>query len=421
MKILMLNKYHYLKGGSERYYLELTRLLESHGHTVIPFSMQSERNLPSPYEDYFVPNVEYTGALSPGRRIAVALRTIDYPRARRNMERLIADTRPDVVHAHNVYHQLSYAPLRAARRRGLPVVLTAHDYKLVCPNNSFLSDYAVCEKCGGRSFYRAFLQRCAKGRLADSFVLMCEAYFNRRLFDVMRCIDRVITPSRFMRDKFVEHGLPPDRIVHHVNTLDLEAYAPRFGGDGYALYLGRLAREKGVATLLRAIRRAPGVPVKILGEGEQKDELLRLVAEERIADVAFLGHRSGPELLDTIRAASFVVVPSECYENCPYAVLESFALGKPVVGARIGGIPELIEDGANGYLFAPANAEDLADKIRALASDEERVRAFGRAARAKVEREFDPQDHYRFILGVYEDLLNRRRRRPRRLLPLCFL
>ena len=409
MKILMLNKYYYLKSGAERYYFDLTKLLEDHGHTVIPFSMESERNLPSPWAKYFVPNVEYAGPMSAGRKMAAALRTIYYPLARRNMERLIAETRPDIVHAHNIYHQLSYSPLRAARRHGIPVVLTAHDYKLVCPNYSFLSGTEICEKCGTGSYYRALLQRCGKGRLTNSLILMLEAYFNRKMADVVRLIDVIIAPSRFMGDKFVEHGIPPRKVIHHFNALDLKSYTPRFGGDGYMVYLGRLSREKGVATLIRAMKRVPGVPLKILGEGEEKDALLRYVADQKIAGVEFLGYRTGVELLEIIRNASFVVVPSEWYENSPYSVLESFALGKPVIAARIGGIPELVEDGKNGYLFTSKNAEELAERINLLASDETRVREFGRNGRAKVERDFDPERHYRFILDTYERLAGSRR------------
>jgi glycosyltransferase involved in cell wall biosynthesis len=411
MKILMLNKYYYLKGGSERYYFELTRLLEAHGHVVIPFAMQDERNFPTPYARYFVPNVDYEGPLSASRKVLTALRTIYSPIARRQMERLIEAEKPDIVHAHNIYHQLSYSPLWAAKKHGIPVALTAHDYKLVCPNNALLCDSGTCEGCAGR-YYRAVIRRCAKGRLAGSVVLAAEMYFNRSLFDVARAIDLVIAPSRFARDKLVQLGWPPGKVIHRFNTLDAKRYEPRFDGDGYALFLGRLAAEKGVGTLLRAMRLNPGVTLRVLGDGPEKETLVRFAGSERMRNVEFLGHQSGAKLLATIRNAAFVVVPSEWYENLPYSVLEAFALGKPVVASRIGGIPELIDEGKDGFLFTPKSAEELAERIRAMAAlSPERLAEFGRHARAKVERDFDPEEHYEFMMETYSRVLEGRKKK----------
>jgi len=407
MKILMLNKYYYLRGGSERYFFDLSRLLESHGHTVIPFSMHNERNEPSEWSRFFVPEVEYTGPMSPWHKIRAAAGTIHSPLARRNVEALVRETKPDIVHAHNIYHQLSYSPLAVAKSRGIPVVLTAHDYKLVCPNNQFFRRAEICERCAGRHFRHAFTQRCGKGA-AGSLVLAIESYVNRRLNDAVKKIDAIITPSRFMHDKFIEYGLPEEKVIHRYNMLDAAAFDPEYETQGYILYFGRLAAEKGVLTLLRSMQRLPQVRLLLAGEGPERPSLESESGRLGLRNVEFLGYRSGQALEDVIRGASVIVVPSEWHENQPYSVLEAMAYGKAVIGARIGGIPELVEDGKSGLLFTAGDAGDLARKLEQALADPQNLQRMGRQGRARVEQEFAPEPHYRFMLELYERLLQSR-------------
>lgn len=410
MKILMMNKYFYLKGGAEKYFFELQDLLKRNGHDIVPFCMESERNLPTPHSRYFVPHVDYGGAMNPLSKIRAAARTIHYPEAERRAEALICETRPDIVHVHNIYHQLTYAPLRAAKRHGIPVVMTAHDLKLVCPNYQMFCRGQVCEKCSGGRYYNALRRRCGKGRLSDSLILACEMYYNRRIHDAVRYMDAIICPSRFLRDKLEAHGIPAAKLVHVPNCLDLADYAPRYGCDeeGYAVYAGRLNAEKGLHTLLGAMRLLPGMTLKIAGEGPERQALQIAAKKWGLSGVAFLGYLEGGALHEAIRDAGFVVAPSECYENFPYAVLEAFALGKPVVASRIGGIPELVESGVNGYLFAPGNSEELAQRMEELALDPLRLREFGRNGRSLVENLCGPERHYEAILEIYQCLLEKK-------------
>lgn len=403
MKILMLNKYFYLRGGSERYFFELMRLLQSHGHTVIPFSMHDRRNEPSEWSKYFVPNIEYNGPMSAMGKARAAFGTIYSPTARRNFEQLVRQTQPDIIHAHNIYHQLSYSPLTVAWKMRIPVVLTAHDYKLVCPNNMFYRHGEICQRCAGRHFHHAFTNRCGKGA-TGSFVLAAESYFNRRISDVVKRLDAIITPSRFIRDRFIQYGLPPQKVIHRHNMIDAAPIEPRHDGDGYVLYLGRLAREKGVATLVEAMAGLRDVNLKIAGEGPEQDALQGLARKLSLQRVEFMGYQSGQALVNLIRGASAIIVPSQWHENLPYSVLEAMAYGKPVIGARVGGIPELIEHGQTGFLFNAGDAGELAGMIRRLLDDPQMAQSMGQATRQRVEKYFSPQEHYEFLIGLYQRL-----------------
>jgi len=407
MKVLLVNKFYYLRGGAERSVFETKKLLEEKGHRVIPFSMFDERNQPSPYGKYFVDQVEFNARHSVRQKLNIVPRVIYYREARRRLEQLLRRERVDVAHLHNIAHQISPSILDSLRKAQVPAVQTLHDYKLICPTYTLMAGGKVCQRCLGGRYYHAVLQKCNKGSLTASLLNTVEMYTHRALGLYRRGIDLYLAPSRFLKNKLKEDGTLRTPVIYLPNAIDAGQYRPRYDDDGYGLYFGRLSPEKGVHTLIRAMKGLPSIELRIIGEGLQGEELRRMVEEQNVTNVRFLGSLYGDELKKVLSGARYVVVPSECYENCPFSVLESFAMGKPVLGSAIGGIPELIDPGADGWLFRPGDSGDLREKIRQLDRDGRVRAAMGRRARQKVEQRFGLESHYRDLMGAYRRVIER--------------
>lgn len=412
MKILVCNKFYRPVGGPETIMIDTMRELEALGHAAIPFAMAHPDNLPSEYADYFVSNIDYNerrgGAIS--QKIREALGLVYSSEARRNIERLIADTKPDIAHAHNIYHQLSPSILMALQRAGVPTVLTLHDGKLLCANMLFLTHGRVCEKCAGRRFYNAVINRCVKDSIPSSALCFIEETVHRTFKMYERNVDLFITPSRFLKQKLVEHGrLSEESIEVLPNYADTKSIQPDFNPGNYGLFVGRLEPLKGIMTLLRACAEAPGLEMRLAGRGPMLEEGERFAESEGLDKVKFLGFQTGEALSRLFREARFVVLPSECYENCPMAILEAFSAGKPVIASRTGGIPELIEDSVDGLLFEPGDAQGLAACIRRLVINPALTEAMGRKGRAKVEERFTMQAYVERLLCIYGRMTKLRR------------
>jgi glycosyltransferase involved in cell wall biosynthesis len=401
-RVLAVNKYFYPRGGAERYFLELSRMLERRGHEVVPFSMQDPENGLSPYGEYFVSPSDFDRRETPWDMLRAAARVVYSVEARRKIEALVERARPDVAHLHNIAHQLSPSILYGLRARGVPVVQTLHDYKLVCPNYQMFVDGAVCERCRGGRYYNALLHRCMGGSLSRSLNVCAEAYLHAALGTYRRLVELFVAPSRSLRERMIAHGVEPSRIVHVPHAISLEGYEPTYEPGAYAAYIGRLAVGKGADVVLEAAARVPEVRFVIAGTGPLKEDLEAQAVHLGLDNVEFLGYVTGRELRAAFSGALCVIVPSRCLENSPITVFESFAYGKPVVGSSIGGIPELVVDGETGLLFEPGDADALADKVRKLAADRRHATEMGRAARAVLERDHSPDLHCDRILGIYE-------------------
>ncbi|HEX7236731.1 MAG TPA: glycosyltransferase, partial [Gammaproteobacteria bacterium] len=305
---------------------------------------------------------------------------------------------PSLCHAHNIYHHLSPSILGLVRSRGIPLVMTLHDLKLACPAYTMLTHDGVCERCKDGRLYRVVTHRCMKGSAALSALVMLESYLHLALGSYLRNVDRFVVPSRFYIRKLVEWGFPAERFEYVPNFVATESFEACYAPGKRFVYFGRLTPEKGVATLIHAAAEAE-VGVDIVGTGPQENDLRALAAGR---DVRFLGYLTGTKLNAAVCAARAVVVPSEWYENAPLAVLEGAALGKPLVVARIGGLPELVVDGESGWTFEAGSVADLTETLRHVArlSDTE-VAAAGMAARRRIEDEFSPERYLERIRGVY--------------------
>lgn len=405
----MCNSFYYLRGGAERVFLELSRLLQERGHEVIPFSMQHERNLPSEYADYFPSFIDYPSLLGSSSslrsRMQVVERVIYSREARDNISRLIEDTKPDIAHVHGIAAELSPSILPAIKKAGIPIVQTLHDYRLICPNISFVSQGEVCERCKTHRYYEVVRRRCKRGSLAASTLAGLEISIHKMLRIYESNVDAFIAPSQFLKDKLREFGIS-NPIIHLPNFLDTDLFAPGNAADDYALYYGRLIGIKGVHTLLKAAARHPQWKLVIAGQGEAEADMRRFIAKNELGNVMMLGHVDTPDLIPLIQKAKFTIVPSEWYENYSMTVIESLACGTPVIGARIGGIPEQVKDEHNGLLFASGSVDELADKMHRLHSNRALCEAYGRNGREQTLQINSPDRHYRRIIKIYEGLLN---------------
>lgn len=406
MKILMVHKFYYIEGGAERYVFNLTDLLKAKGHQVIPFSMQHPRNFSSEYSDYFADyfNPNQFQSKSPVTILKKAARVIYNRAAQRQLEELIKKTKPDIAHVHSVYHHLSPAILSTLKAYNIPVILTLHDFKLVCPNIVLLDGKnRVCQLCKGRHFWHVFLKKCFRNSYAASLLVWWEASIHKYLKSYIRNVDLFHSPSLFLASKIVELGLPKKRVKVLPYTLDVGHFSPTTSHSDYFVYIGRLSVEKGVLFLMDVMQHVRKSKLYIIGTGPLEEELRTLVHKRNLHNVSLLGYKSGDELKKLLSGARFMVLPSLCHDNSPLAIYEALSMGKPVIGARMGGIPELVEDEENGYIFEPGDAIDCADKINHLQENQQLIPLLGTNARKKAERRFDFEHHYQSILRLYEE------------------
>ena len=380
MRILLVNKFHYRKGGAETYYLAVGSELERMGHEVAYFSMRHPDNLPCKWDKFFVTQREYNNVKNPLKAARDGMALIYSPEAKRNFQALCEEFRPNVVHLNNVHRQITLSILDAPylRENKVPVFYTAHDYVTVCPGYLMLDgDGRVCDACLEDGRYRHCIERrCVKGSRAKSALAAMEASFNRAHKSNLR-IDRVIAPSRFMRSKLIEGGWPEDKVVFLQNFAD-DAILDRASNAGadvtdrenpYLLFFGRLSVEKGVDTLLRAFDAAlPNLPqnmrLVVVGDGPDAGQFKSLASSLGCASrIEFAGYQTGGALQAYVERASLAIASSRWRENMPYSIVEAFAAGTPVIGTNIGGIPELVDEGKTGFICEPGGVQSMADAI----------------------------------------------------------
>lgn len=402
-KLLAINNYFYRRGGAETVFFDHMSMFDEIGWDVVPFAMQHDRNEVSPWSEYFVSEIEYgrqTGVL---RKVSQAASVIYSLEAQRNVGRLIERVRPSVAHAHNVYHHLSPAIFSTLRSAGIPVVMTVHDLKLACPSYKMLRDGKVCEDCSGGRIYNVLRYRCVKDSLSLSAVVLAETMLHRMLGLYRNKVDRLVVPSRFYLEKLAEWNWPREKMVHIPNFVAVGDYRDDWHEGNYFVFAGRLAPEKGLSTLIRAVAHSKQRLI-IAGTGPEETALRQLAAELG-ADVSFAGYLSGGDLHRLIGESLALVLPSEWYENAPVSILETYALGRPVIGAAIGGIPEMVKEGETGLLAASGDVEGLASALSAMAALAPAVRAqMGAAGRAWIASEFSAGAYRARTLDLYASL-----------------
>lgn len=383
---------------------ELSELLKEEGHQVLFFSMKHGSNLPTEFSRYFVEEIDYDKKHSLRGQIGIFFNTLYSREAEKKLSKLIDDFQPDIAHLHNFNHQLTPSILFGLKKKKVPVVMTVHDYKLACPSYSMFNAGRICELCKGQRFYRCVTARCHKGSFAKSLLAALESYLHHRILKSYSNIKYFICPSRFVMEKMKEMGMAGN-FVHLPHFVDREAWAVSAGEKkDYIVYCGRLSAEKGIGTLIEALK-GGAVDTRIIGEGPLKKGIEERIKKDKSENIKLLGYLNGKELAEEVGKSRCLVMPSEWYEVFGMSVIEAFASESPVIGSRIGGMPEIIEDGETGFLFEPGNAGELRSKILNLLNNPAKASQMGKNARALVENKYNAELHYERLMRVYNDAI----------------
>ena len=393
MKILLINKFYYHRGGDCTAVFATEQLLRSKGHEIAVFSIKHPENEPSLWEKYFPENVGFSFNGTSGKRSA-AIRIFHSTEVVRKFNLLLSDFKPDIVHLHNIHSYISPIVARIAHKKGIRVVWTLHDYKLVCPTYICLKDGKICEKCFNNKL-NVVRHKCMKDSYIASFLACMEAcYWNRK--KLSKYTDLFISPSHFMKDKMIEGGYSPEQIEVLHNFLP-KKMQPSVEKEDYYCYVGRLSAEKGVDTLLESAAKLD-YNLKVIGGGP----LLDLYKKKyRHNHIQFLGQMKPEQLYPLVQKARLLVVPSVWYENNPFSIIEALSLGTPVLGARIGGIPELIDEGINGSLFTPGDIDELTDKISKCFNLHTNAYNYEKIA-GDAQNKFGPDAFYNKLIMFYD-------------------
>jgi glycosyltransferase involved in cell wall biosynthesis len=402
MRVVLANKFLHPKGGAERAVLDVGAELERRGHAVWYFGMDDADNVPRGDRVAVVRRRDYrTGGLQSWRDAAAMLWSLE---AQRKFAALLRRARPHVVHCHNIYHQLTPSILDAARRAGVPVVLTAHDYKLVCPRYDMLRGGRPCDSCVDEGPMACWRHRCVGGSWARSLWLAAESTLHRLhgSYEGVRCI---VAPSRFLLRVLLRAGLPAARLRQVVNFAPQRppAAPPPAADSGRFVYAGRLSAEKGIETLVAAATALPCGTLVVCGDGPARTQVEAAAARAPAGRIELKGHLDAAGVAAAMRDAAFAVVPSEWFENAPFAVLEAMAQGRGVIASRIGGLPELITDGDNGRLVAPGDVGAWTAALTAAITAPARTAAWGAAAHARAGRDYAFATHVDRLEAIYAE------------------
>ena len=405
MKILLVHNRYQLVGGAEVFYREVGRVLEENGHDVAYFSRYDKEN-DTKWSNYF-PNVSDKNNGSLLRRIVKFPNMVYNFEAKKNMKKIIEDFKPDIVHIFAIYTGLTPSILTECKKANIPVVMSANDYKLICPNYKLYHHSQICEDCKDGAYYKAIQNKCCKDSLAVSVASTAEAYVHKWLDSYRKNIDLFLFASEFMAKKTEEFwGAKTFSWDILKNPFESKKYALSKEYDDYCIYFGRIIDEKGVDVLINAMKYCLECKVKIVGDGPDEKILQDLVSKLKLDNVEFVGAKWGEELDEILSKARFVVVPSVWHENFPYVILQSFALGKAVIGSNRGGIPELIKDGEYGYVYDAPNAKELGEKIRLLWESPKETVIMGEKAKLYVATNFNDEKFYENIMRIYNKVLS---------------
>jgi glycosyltransferase involved in cell wall biosynthesis len=378
MKILLLHNYYQRSGGEDVVVQQEKALLEAHGHTVDLLTADNSR---------------ITGIKS---QATVALGSIYSRRSRAQVEKKIISSKPDIVHVHNFFPQLSPSVYYACTKANVPVIQTLHNFRLICPNALLFREGKPCEDCVGRTIpWPGIKNACYRDSHVGTAVL-ATMLTTHRLWGTWQVVDAYIALSKFARRKLISGGVPSNHLFVKPNCLMPDPGMRVRSGD-YALFVGRLSLEKGINTLLAAWAHLPARRLKIVGDGPLRD----VVEHTDIPNVEFIGPQSSEAVMGLLGAAAFLVVPSECYENFPRVIVEAFAKGVPVLGSRIGSMEELIEDRRTGVLFRPGDIQDLANKAEWLFSHPDELQRMSDEARREFETKYTAEQNYKQLMQIY--------------------
>ncbi|MBI9089247.1 MAG: glycosyltransferase family 4 protein [Desulfobacterium sp.] len=405
MKILFINNYMYLRGGAEVSLMQTADLLIKNGHEVCFVGTDFNEDTLIYNPKHTISNIEQSNRSNLIKKIQEGSRIFYCASAVKTIRHVISKEKPDIVHLNNIHNKLSPAVVWEIKRAKIPMVWSLRDFKLVCPSYSLSLKGQTCNACRKGNYINAVINRCQK----KSFVMSALVFFQSHLFNTCLKIDSQIScflpTSKFMYDMFVHMGFE-GKMKILPNFLDLDKCIPNYNvNSNKALYFGRLSHEKGLYTLVDAILDLD-IDFEFIGDGPEKNKLISIVkCKTKGNRITFLGHISQKKLREKIKNSLFVVLPSECSETFGRTIIESFAMGRPVVGSRIGGIPELVIDNETGLTFIPGDTNDLKKKMLKLINDKELANKLGQNARKLIEKKFQATIVYQRLIGIYKNVI----------------
>jgi len=463
MTILNINKFYFNYGGAERFFFELQKLLEEKGHTVIPFSTRSSYNLTThfchpersegakrpnevegslnhqgncafDYSQYFLSKIKTDKISFSWQGLRTIARFFWSFEAQKKLKKIIQNEKPDLAILHNIYHQISPSILPLLKKYKIPIILMAHDYGILSPNYRMFNKGKIYDKICGSNFLKCIPDRCVDNSFFKSLICGLETWFHHSVLNVYKKnIDYVICPSQFISNMFLHANWLNTKIVHlpyfiypSVPLRNAERNTSPYKGEdkfvpsfirrgepiseaqsawgGYILYFGRLSEEKGIDTLIEAMRDLPEINLKIVGTGPEKKNYGLRIINYSLKNIEMLDYKSGQELNELIANAKFIIVPSIWYENYPLSILESYNFGVPALVSNLGGLPEMIPEKNKHFIFEPKNITDLKNKISFLWQNDDIIKEAGERVKNFVKKNNDPEKYYEKIITIYKTL-----------------
>lgn len=411
MKILQVNKFNYGHGGADHYFLDLCKQLTTRGHSVARFCMDHPKNIQSEWSSYFVSNVDYKNGSAWNKLIGLC-RVIYSIEARIKFARLCDDFQPDVIHIHNIYHQISPSILSVAKKRQIPVFMHLHDYKILCPNYDLYAHDSVYTRCLGGKYYRCILDKCFKNSLFQSMLVVIEMYLHHTLLNFYgRSITQFIAPSDFIASLVKGHRLD---LADRIQTITYGIEVPlckqvndKPNGKRYFVTYGYFHRQKGFDLAIKALMHIARPPILyVIGSGEQEGQLRALARRCGVADHVIFTGRLGRQMINQrVSGAVATIVPSRWFEVFGLVIIESFAVGTCVIGSRMGAIPDIIENHKNGLLFRNNDEKDLAEKMNVLLDNKSMKRTLDKHALTTAKEKHKINVHLDTLTSLYEKFL----------------
>lgn len=415
MKIILVNYRYFISGGPERYYFNIKEVLEAHGHEVIPFSVKSSRNVANDYERYFLDIVDDEVYFAQAKRKTPRMVLKSFTRmfysfeARRKMQRLIDEVHPDLVYIMQMHNKISPSIVDAARSRGVPVVHRISDFQYMCPNALFYNDRkGVCEDCLKGHRWSCVRNRCVLNSPVYSGIKMMAKWLHDAM-GVTRRVDGFVVPSEFTLEKLHEYGIPKEKLHHIPTFFNLKEPDPQVSYEPFALFVGRIEKQKGLMTLVKTFATMP-YKLKIIGFSNDgyEDELKQYLGEGH-GNIEFLGRKTFAEIVPYLKTCLFTVVPSEWYDNFPNVVLESYAYKKAVIATDFGSLRHMVDEGHTGLKFRYADTHDFADKATSLFKHPEEAQRMGNEAYQKVATVYSPETHYEALMKLFNEIISTKR------------
>ena len=386
MRILTIHNSYQQAGGEDAVFVAEASLLRQYGHEVVEYHQDNDR----------------IRTLS---RHRVAMRTIWSQPAYTELRQLVRDVQPDVTHVHNTFVLISPSAYYASREAGVPVVQTLHNYRLLCPAATFFRNGQVCEECLSTSPWPAVLHACYRHSHAQSAVTATMLIVHRWVKTWKTQVDLYIALTEFARRKFIQGGLPADKVVVKPNFVSHDP-GQREDAENYVLYVGRLSAEKGVHTLLKAWGQLRGIALRVAGDGPLLEEAAMMVRRHGLRDITLMGRVPPRDILASMKGAQLLIFPSEWYEGLPMTLIEAFACGLPVIASRLGAMAELVDEGHTGLLFRPGDPKDLAAKVRWAVEHPEAIALMGAHARQVYEDKYTADLNYNMLISIYRTAIS---------------